>query len=45
MKMPYDEELAKLKIVNLQLINFILGVGIISTAVYVIYRIGAAIWG
>lgn len=45
MKMPHDEELTKLKIANLQLVNFILGVTIISAAVYAIYRIGVAIWG
>jgi len=45
MKMPLDDELTKLRIVNLQLINFILGITIIATAVYAIYRIGLAIWG
>lgn len=45
MKLSTQEELQRLQIQTLTMLNFIMAVSIISVAVYAVYRLGVAIWG
>lgn len=45
MKLSTQQELERLQIQCLGMINFILAVAIVASAVYSVYRLGLMIWG